>query len=107
MFQWDPAGQQLLYVTFIDDPNPALVWHVWRNGETTDFEPFVPEPTWFATVAPFFDQYAQSVSLWSHDGSAFAYPAVVDGEPRILVQHLDEPSPRDIASGTWVAWNPG
>ena len=106
MFQWDPAGEQLLYVTFVEDPNPALVWHVWRDGETADFEPFAPEPTWFATVAPFFDQYAQSVSLWSHDGSAFAYPAVVDGEPRILVQHTDETSPRDIASGTWVAWSP-
>ena len=107
MFQWDRAGEQLLYVTFVNDPTPALEWHVWEDGEVTDFEPFVPDPSWFATVAPFFDQYAQSVSLWSPDGSGFAYPALVDGEPRILVQHLDETGPLDIAPGTWVTWSPG
>ncbi|MCL1587611.1 MAG: hypothetical protein M3092_04265 [Actinomycetia bacterium] len=107
MFQWDRAGERLLYVTFVNDPTPALKWHVWENGEVTDFEPFVPDPSWFATVAPFFDQYAQSVSLWSPDGSAFAYPALVDGETRILVQHLDETDPLDIAAGNWVTWSPG
>ena len=106
MFQWDPAGKQLLYVTFVDDPTPALVWHVWNDGTITDFEPFIPEPSWFGTVAPFFDQYAQSVSLWSPDGSAFAYPALVDGEARILVQHLDETTPLDVAAGNWVTWSP-
>ena len=106
MFQWDPSGQQLLYATFVNDPTPALVWHMWKDGEVTDFEPFTPEPSWFETVAPFFDQYAQSVSLWSADGSAFAYPALVDGEARILVQHLDDTGPLDIAAGNWVAWSP-
>ena len=106
MFQWDPAGEQLLYVTFVDDPAPALVWHVWKDGEVTDFEPFVPEPGWFATVAPFFDQYAQSVSLWSPDGSAFAYPALVTGEARILMQLVSDTGPLDIAAGNWVTWNP-
>jgi hypothetical protein len=105
MFQWDPAGEQLLYATFVDDPIPALVWHVWKDGEVTDFEPFVPEPSWFGTVAPFFDQYAQSISLWSPDGSAFAYPALVDGEARILVQPVEEANPLDIAAGNWVAWS--
>lgn len=106
MFQWDPAGEQLLYITFIDDPTPALVWHVWEDGNVTDFEPFIPEPSWFGTVAPFFDQYAQSVSLWSPDGSAFAYPALVDGGGRILMQHIDDTDPLDIAAGNWVAWSP-
>ena len=106
LFQWDRAGERLLYVTFVNDPTPALVWHVWVDGEVTDFEPFVPDPSWFATVAPFFDQYAQSVSLWSPDGTAFAYPALVEGEGRILVQHLDETVPLDIAAGNWVTWSP-
>jgi hypothetical protein len=106
IFQWDPAGERLLYATFVDDPTPALVWHVWENGDITDFEPFAPEPSWFGTIAPFFDQYAQSVSLWSPDGSAFAYPAVVDGRARILVQSLNETAPLDIAAGNWVSWSP-
>ena len=107
MFQWDPVGEQLLYVTFVDDPAPALVWHVWEDGDVTDFEPFVPEPSWFGTVAPFFDQYAQSVSLWSPDGSAFAYPALVDGSPQIMLQRVDGSAASAITPGTWVAWNPG
>jgi hypothetical protein len=106
VFQWDRAGERLLYATFVKDPTPALVWHVWEGGEVTDFEPFVPDPSWFATVAPFFDQYAQSVSLWSPDGSRFAYPALVDGTPQIMVQQLDETSARSIAPGAWVAWSP-
>jgi len=105
-FQWDPAGERLLYVTFVDDPAPALVWHVWEDGEITDFEPFAPEPSWFGTVVPFFDQYAQSVSLWSRDGSAFAYPALVDGTPQIMLQNLTDQSPTSIIPGTWVAWSP-
>lgn len=107
IFQWDPVGERLLYVTFVDDPAPALTWHVWDDGEVTDFEPFTPEPSWFATVAPFFDQYAQSISLWSPDGSAFAYPALVDGAPQIMVQNLTDESPVAITPGTWVTWNPG
>ncbi len=106
MFQWDSAGERLLFVTFVDDPVPALVWHVWEDGEVADFEPFVPEASWFGSVAPFFDQYAQSVSLWSPDGSAFAYPALVDGSPQIMVQRLDDQPATPIATGTWVAWSP-
>jgi len=106
LFQWDPTGKRLLYVTFVDDPAPALVWHVWEDGEDTDFEPFSPEPSWFGTVAPFFDQYAQSVSLWASDGTAFAYPALVNGSPQIMLQNLDGSPATDIAPGTWVAWSP-
>ncbi len=106
VYQWDASGSRLLYATIVSDPNPALVWHVWEDEDVIDFEPFAPDPFWFQTFVPFFDQYAQSVSLWSPDGSAFAYPALVEGEPRIFVQQLDEPSPRDIAGGVWVAWAP-
>jgi hypothetical protein len=105
-YQWDSGGRRLLFSTLVSDPEPALVWHVWENGEIQDFAPFAPDPTWFQSVVPFFDQYAQSISLWSPDGSAFAYPALVDGEPRILIQELDKASPRDIAGGFWVTWAP-
>ncbi|MCL1592978.1 MAG: hypothetical protein M3132_01335 [Actinomycetia bacterium] len=106
VYQWDPTGTRLLYATFETDPEPALVWHVWEAGATIDFEPFAPDPQWFQTVAPFFDQYAQSVSLWAPDGSAFAYPALIDGFPRIFVQDVAELSPRQIGDGLWVAFAP-
>ena len=106
IFQWDALGEQLLYATFVDDPAPGLMWHVWEDGIVTAFEPFVPVSSWFGTVAPFFDQYAQSISLWSPDGSAFAYPALVDSVSQIMVQEVAEQSPTAIAQGTWVTWSP-
>jgi len=105
-FQWDREGRRLLFATLVDDPAPALQWHVWENGSIEDYAVFSPDPSWFRSVIPFFDQYAQSISLWSPDGSAFAYPALVDGEPRILIQERDKASPRNIAGGVWVTWAP-
>ena len=105
-YQWDPSGTRLLFSTLVNDPEPALVWHVWEDDEVQDFAPFEPDPSWFQSVVPFFDQYAQSISLWSPDGSAFAYPALVDGEPRILIQELSRASTTDIAGGVWVTWAP-
>lgn len=107
IFQWDPSGTRLLYATLLVDPTPSLVWHVWEEDLTVDFEPFTPDPSWFQTVVPFFDQYAQSVSMWSPDGSAFAFPAIVDGVQSILVQDITESEPNLVAQGTWVAWAPG
>jgi len=107
IFQWDPSGTRLLYATLMVEPEPALVWHVWEDGDTVDFEPFAPDPTWFQTIVPFFDQYAQSVSMWSPDGSSFAYPAIVEGAPSVLVQEVTGSQPTVIAQGSWVAWAPG
>ncbi len=105
-YQWDPGGNRLLYTTVTHEPEPALVWHVWEDGVSTTYGSFVPDPTWFGSFVPFFDQYAQSVSLWSPDGTAFAYPALVDDEPRILIQTLEDPFTRNVAGGEWVAWAP-
>ncbi|VAW07944.1 hypothetical protein MNBD_ACTINO01-1049 [hydrothermal vent metagenome] len=105
-YQWDAGGTRLLFATLARDLAPALQWHVWEDGTIEDFAVFIPDPSWFQSVIPFFDQYAQSISLWAPDGSAFAYPALVDGEPRILVQGLDNTSPSDIAGGIWVTWAP-
>lgn len=106
VFQWDPSGTRLLFLTLVDGPEPSVAWRVWEDGKIIDFEPFSPELSWLGVFGPFADQYAQSVSLWSPDGSAFAYPAVLDGVSRVLVQDLFDESPRDIAPGGWVAWAP-
>jgi hypothetical protein len=106
VFQWDRSGTRLLFLTLVEGPEPLVAWRVWEDGKVSDFEPFQPDLSWLQVFGPFADQYAQSVSLWSRDGSSFAYPAVVDGESRILVQDLIDDSPRDIGEGVWVAWAP-
>ena len=79
---------------------------MWSATETRSFAEFVVEPTWLRDFLPFFDQYAQSVRLWSPDGSGFAFPGTIDGEVGIWIQHLDEDAPEKIGGGSWVAWSP-
>ena len=105
-FFWDPSARRLLYLDFDGADSSELAWHVWEAGEVTDFHTFTPNPRWFATFVPFFDQYAQSMTLWSPDGTAFAFPGTVDGEPGVWVQHLDRETPVRISAGSWVAWGP-
>lgn len=106
VYQWDATGNRLLFLDFVNDGDLAVQWHVWEGGDVTDFEQFAVNVSWLQSFGPFFDQYAQSVSLWAPDGSAFVYPAIVDGEPRILVQDIDDETATDVASGVWVAWSP-
>lgn len=103
-FCWDPDGRRLLHLVTGDEAE--LTWQVWEDGAVTDYVSFLPDASWFANLVPFFDQYAQSMSLWSPDGSAFAFPGSVGGEFGVWVQHLDQSSPVRISSGSWVAWGP-
>lgn len=102
-FFWSPDGEQLL-VLQRSDGEAALVWSVW-DGDLRTYEPFSPAPGFVGGFLPFFDQYAQSMTLWAPDGSAFAYPAVSQGVSSIWVQNVDGEAPVRIADGSWVAWS--
>jgi hypothetical protein len=104
-FFWDADGRQLLYLE--SEGGARLSWHVWEGGSVRDLSSFSPDPVWVTTFLAFFDQYAQSMTLWAPDGSAFAFPGDIDGEAGVWVQHLDGSPPRLVASGSWVAWSPG
>jgi TolB protein len=109
-FWWSPDGERLLVLTVPDASPRELAWRVWFAdaglGETLDF---VPGPELFRDVVPFFDQYARSLTLWSPDGSEFAFPGTIDGEAGIWVVAVGDDgamAPTKIAEGTWVAWSP-
>ncbi len=104
-FLWDPTGTRLLILEFSE--NGTFRWKVWEDGETTVFPDFVPEPGLLRDLVPFFDQYAQSMTLWSPDGSAFAFPGAFDGVEGIWIQEITAADPRRIAGGSWVAWSNG
>ena len=105
LFQWDPTGSRLLYATFDTGTTLDLTWHLWSEGQIDDFSSFLAQPQWFRDVVPFFDQYDQSVSLWSASGASFAYPAVVDGAPVVVVQPTSGEPPTTVENATWVAWD--
>jgi Tol biopolymer transport system component len=106
---WSPDGERLLYL----DPDPDLErfwyrWGVWDGTSTFTTPRFVPSLLIAGEYLPFFEQYAQSMSLWSPDGSAFAYPGMnEDGENGIWVQAArPDRAPVLVADGEFVAWSP-
>ena len=106
LFQWNPAGDRLLYASFDDGSSLDLAWHVWEDGQVTDYAAFEAQPRWFRDLVPFFDQYDQSVSFWSPSGDAFAYPSIEDGDRVVVVQPVDGSDRTIIERATWVSWEP-
>lgn len=105
-FFWSPDGAALL-VLAVNPERDRLIPMVWRvDGSRQDFDPFIPPASRLRDLFPFFPQYAQSMSFWAADSSAFAFAGLVDGQSGVWVQDLAEPSPHHISAGTWVAWSP-
>jgi len=105
-FFWSPGGDRLLVLGGTNRPG-ELVWSVWEDGTTTELTRFVAPTTFAADLVPFFDQYAQSMTLWSPDGAAFAFPGDIEGERGIWVQHVTgDRELRRVSDGSWVAWSP-
>jgi hypothetical protein len=109
-FFWSPAGDRLLYLTIEPRPLPSEYrWRVWDGGELFTGAPFSADLSFLTAYMPFFDQYAQSMTHWAPDGSAFAYPgATLDGERSgVWVQEVrDGAEPVLVSDGSFVAWSP-
>jgi TolB protein len=108
-FSWSPAGSSLLLMTPASEASEPTAhrWRVWNDlGVHTVSSPFVPSPTFFQEYAPFFDQYAQSMTPWSPAEDAFAFAGSIDGESGIWVDRLDGSEPVRVADGTMVSWLP-
>jgi TolB protein len=107
-FFWSPNGDALLLLTpEAGDPTGTHRWHVWNGHERFVSEPFLPSPAFSAEYLPFFDQYAQALTPWAPDGSAFAFAGSVDAEPGVWVQRVAEGAvPTRVADGEFVVWTP-
>jgi hypothetical protein len=106
LYQWDRVGERLLFAT-LGDETLSLVWNVWSNGTRTELATFTLQPPWFRNLVPFFDQYAQSVQLWSSSGDHIGYPAVVDSRPVVVIERTGGGDSVLIEGATWAAWAPG
>lgn len=105
-FFWDPDGTRLLFLEVVDRETGRFAWTVWNGDGLEPFGEFVIDVSWLRDFLPFFDQYAQSMTLWSPDGTAFAFPGTIGSRSGIWVQELAEPEPTWVSPGTWVAWSP-
>ena len=104
-FQWSPGGDHLLFME-VDPDARALVPRVWDGNRTLTFPSFFPTQVFLLQYLPFWDQYSRSLTLWSPDGKAFTYPAASPDGDRIMVQHLDQRRPTEVAEGVFASWSP-
>jgi TolB protein len=108
-FFWSPEGDRLLFLH--PEPDPDRVWFrwgVWDGESAFGTARFYPSLVFGRDYLSFFEQYAQSMSLWSPDGSAFAYAGYNEaGEEGIWVQPAQmQREPVLIGDGVFATWSP-
>jgi hypothetical protein len=127
-FFWSPDGKKLAYLTgTLVEPSPVgrvnglaapslqqrrqleVTWHVidLAGGHTIDLNTFEPTDS-FIYLIQYFDQFAQSVAVWSPDSRSLVYagrPLV--GEPGVYVIDAQDTAarPRFIGPGDFAIWS--
>lgn len=104
---WSPDGEALLVLKPNDDGSGDLDVLMWRGGETTELLSMAPHPAFVEGVLQFFDQYGQSLQIWSPDSSAVALAGAVDNEQGVWVQSVAGGDPVRVFEGSWAAWSNG
>jgi hypothetical protein len=90
-----------------DDPTTHR-WQVWDGKVATRIGPtFLPSPTFWRDYVPFYGQFSQTMTLWSPDGSSFAFAGLIGDRAGIWVQDLNAEEPSFVLDGgSVVAWSP-
>lgn len=101
---WSPNGESLLLLVPAEGAAELDVL-LWRGDEIAELSRISPHPSLVTDVLRFFDQYGQSLRLWSPDSAAFALPGAVDDDPGIWVHTIAGSDPVNVADGSWVAWS--
>jgi Tol biopolymer transport system component len=108
-WSWSPDGRRLAILEPVYGEDAIRFrWVIWDGRDSFATDPFVATLYSQQRQWPFFTQFAQSTSMWSPDGSAFAFAAEQpDGTPTIWVQQAREGVPAfPVALGVAVAWSP-
>ncbi len=102
---WSPNGESLLVLNPDEGGAAELTMLLWRAGETTELSTMSPNLTFVSDVLRFFDQYGQSLQLWSPDSAAFALPGAIADDPGIWVHLVAGGDPVNVHDGSWVSWS--
>lgn len=108
-FFWSPAGTKLLsLLPELGGDSVSFRWGVWEGGSSFTTGRFAPSLEFSREYLQFFEQYAQSMSLWSPDGSAFVYAGSSEsGEAGVWIQPASaDTAPVLVADGVFASWSP-
>ncbi len=103
---WSPDGESLLLLQLTGHTGVVEV-SVWKDGETKLLTTMVPPISFFRDVLQYFNQYAQSLQLWSPDSSQVALSGTIGDESGVWVIPADGSDPSLVFNGEWVAWSYG
>jgi hypothetical protein len=103
---WSPDGESLLLLQLTGETAEVDV-SIWRDGEITLLTTMTPPLSFFRDVLQFFNQYAQSLQLWSPDSSMVALSGTIEDQSGIWVLATDGSEPSLVFDGEWVAWSYG
>lgn len=112
-FEWAPDSVQLAWLEEgVSAALPRNRWNFWDGRVSTPSVSYQVSETMKNAYLPFFEQYAQSVTGWSPDSTAFAFAGHPDGGPEgdgVWVQLIGVPGapPVRVADGDVVTWSPG
>ena len=122
-FFWSPDGESVAFLRpEIHDPverSPEaaplrqngqlwLRWHLWNGERTYPLDIFSPSEQFLLNYIRYFDQYAQSVSIWSPDSTHLLYAGLGEGGlDGIWTLPVAEGSTATrVTRGTLAAWSP-
>jgi len=107
-FFWSPDGSKLLSMVPEVDERLWFRWGVWEDGSSFTTGRFVPSLELSREYLQFFEQYAQSMTLWSPDGSAFVYAGENESQGSgVWIQPASpDTAPVRVADGVVASWSP-
>lgn len=111
-WEWSPDGTRLAWLSLQTQARLIGRWNFWSvdgSDLTVNRTPdFGLSRTYAEIYLPFFAQYAQSITGWAPDSSAYAFAGNVAGDRGVHVQLLDDLAEAvQVSGGDFVTWGPG
>ncbi len=103
---WSPDGESLVLLRLLGQSGQVEV-SVWKDGQTSVLTTITPPISFFRDVLQYFNQYGQSLQLWSPDSSEVALSGTIGDQSGIWLIPADGSEPSLVFDGQWVAWSYG
>ena len=102
-FFWSPDGSHLAALAALG--NGIVQWLVIDGSDTRSLPPFRPTPRWARSVLQFFEQYAQSHTIWSNESTALVAAAIDDeGRPGAAIHSVESPGDTQWIPDAELVW---